>query len=50
MIRPVRLAGRFVWGVLMMDLSFRMERNQKEAAKFSDLAKAASSPFLQGYY
>jgi hypothetical protein len=50
MIHPVRLAGQFVWGVLMMDLSFRMERNRKEAAKFSDLAKTASSPFLQGYY
>jgi hypothetical protein len=34
----------------MMDLSFRMERNRKEAAKYSDLAKTASSPFLQGYY
>ena len=47
---PVRLPGRFVWGVLMMDLSFRTERNRNEAAKFSDLAKAASSPFVQGYY
>jgi hypothetical protein len=27
-----------------------MERNRKEAAKFSDLAKTASSPFLRGYY
>ena len=28
----------------------RAERNRQEAAKFSDLAKTASSPFLQGYY
>jgi hypothetical protein len=34
----------------MMDLTFRMDRNRKEAAKYSDLAKNASSPFLQGYY
>jgi hypothetical protein len=34
----------------MMDLTFRMERNRKEAAKFSELARTASSPFLQGYY
>ena len=34
----------------MMDLTFRMERNRREAAKFSDLAKTASSPFVQGYY
>jgi hypothetical protein len=35
MIHPVRLAGT--------------ERNRKEAAKFFDLAKTASSPILQGY-
>jgi hypothetical protein len=34
----------------MMDLLFRMERDRKEAAKFSELAKTASSPFLRGYY
>ena len=34
----------------MMDLTFRMDRNRREAAKYSDLAKNASSPFLQGYY
>jgi hypothetical protein len=34
----------------MMDLLFRMERNRKEAAKFSELAKTAQSPFLRGYY
>jgi hypothetical protein len=34
----------------MMDLTFRMERNRKEAAKYSDLAKTASSPFLRDYY
>jgi hypothetical protein len=34
----------------MMDLTFRMDRNRREAAKYSDLAKTASSPFLQGYY
>jgi hypothetical protein len=28
----------------------RAERNRQEAAKFSDSAKTASSPFLQGYY
>jgi hypothetical protein len=33
-----------------MDLLFKMERNRKEAAKFSELAKTASSPFLRGYY
>jgi hypothetical protein len=27
-----------------------MEENRKEAEKFSDLAKAASSPFLRAYY
>ena len=27
-----------------------MEQNRKEAEKFSDLAKAASSPFLRSYY
>ncbi len=27
-----------------------MERNRKEAEKFSDLAKVASSPFLRAYY
>ena len=34
----------------MTDLLNRMERNRKEAAKFSDLAKSAPSPFLRGYY
>jgi hypothetical protein len=34
----------------MMDLLSRMERNRKEAAEFSDLAKSASLPFLRGYY
>jgi hypothetical protein len=34
----------------MMDLLFKMERNRKEAANFSELAKTASSPFLRGYY
>jgi hypothetical protein len=34
----------------MTDLLSRMERNRKEAAKFSDLAKSAPSPFLRGYY
>jgi len=33
-----------------MDLLSRMERNRKEAAKFSDLANSASSAFLRGYY
>jgi hypothetical protein len=28
----------------------RAERIRKEAAKFSDLAKSASSPFLRDYY
>ena len=28
----------------------RAERIEKEAAKFSDLAKTASSSFLRGYY
>jgi hypothetical protein len=32
------------------DSSARMERNRQEAEKFSDLAKAASSPFLRAYY
>jgi hypothetical protein len=27
-----------------------MDRNRKEAEKFSDLAKAASSPFVRAYY
>jgi hypothetical protein len=34
----------------MSDLLTRMERNRKEAEKFSDLAKNASSPFLRAYY
>jgi hypothetical protein len=34
----------------MSDQSSRAERNRKEAAKFSDLAKSASSTFLRGYY
>jgi hypothetical protein len=34
----------------MSDLLTRMERNRREAEKFSDLAKSASSPFLQAYY
>ena len=34
----------------MTDRSSRMEQNRKEAEKFSDLAKAASSPFLRAYY
>jgi hypothetical protein len=34
----------------MTDLLSRAEQNRKEAAKFSDLAKSASSPFLRDYY
>jgi hypothetical protein len=34
----------------MSDLLTRMERNRKEAEKFSDLAKSASSPFVRAYY
>jgi hypothetical protein len=34
----------------MTDLLSRMERNRKEAARFSDLAEGAASPFLRGYY
>jgi hypothetical protein len=37
-------------GCAMTDRSSRMEQNRKEAEKFSDLAKAASSPFLRAYY
>ena len=37
-------------GAWMTDLSSRAERDRKEAAKFSDLAKSASSPFLRDYY
>jgi hypothetical protein len=37
-------------GEEMMDLLSRMERNRKEAAKFSDLAKSAPSAFLRDYY
>jgi hypothetical protein len=33
-----------------MDLLSRMERNRKEAAKFSELAKSAPSAFLRDYY
>jgi hypothetical protein len=33
-----------------MDPLSRMERNRKEAAKFSDLAKSAPSAFLRDYY
>jgi hypothetical protein len=34
----------------MTDLLTRMERNRKEAEKFSDLAKSAASPFLRAYH
>jgi hypothetical protein len=34
----------------MTDLLTRMERNRKEAEKFSDLATSAASPFLRAYY
>jgi hypothetical protein len=34
----------------MADPLGRAERNREEAAKFSDLARSASSPFLRGYY
>jgi hypothetical protein len=34
----------------MTDLLTRMGKNWKEAEKFSDLAKSASSPFLRAYY
>jgi hypothetical protein len=34
----------------MTDLLTRMERNRKEAGKFSDLAKSAASSFLRAYY
>src|SRR3979490_987842 len=37
-------------GTWMTDLLSRAERNRNEAAKFSDLAKSASSPFLRDYY
>jgi hypothetical protein len=37
-------------GAWMMDPLSRAERNRKEAAKFTDLAKSASSSFLRGYY
>jgi hypothetical protein len=37
-------------GGVMTDLLSKMERDRKEAAKFSDLAKSASLPFLQAYY
>jgi hypothetical protein len=37
-------------GHAVTDSSARMERNRQEAEKFSDLAKAASSPFLRAYY
>lgn len=33
-----------------MTPSSRAEQNQKEAAKFAELAKSASSPFLRAYY
>jgi hypothetical protein len=33
-----------------MDLLSKMERDRKEAAKFSDLARSASLPFLRAYY
>jgi hypothetical protein len=47
---PPHLGGGWVWGEEMMDLLSRMERNRKEAAKFSDLAKSAPSAFLRDYY
>jgi hypothetical protein len=34
----------------MTDLLSKMERDRKEAAQFSDLAKSTSLPFLRGYY
>jgi hypothetical protein len=45
---------RTLWGpragAWMMDPLSRMERNRKEAAKFFDLSKTATSPFLRDYY
>jgi hypothetical protein len=40
---PGTLGRGCVWGGEMMDLLSRMERNRKEAAKFSDLARTTSS-------
>jgi hypothetical protein len=34
----------------MTDLLSKIERDRKEAAKFSDLARSASLPFLRAYY
>jgi hypothetical protein len=34
----------------MMDLLSRVERDRKEAAKFSELAKSVPSAFLRDYY
>jgi hypothetical protein len=34
----------------MSDLLTRMERNRKEAERFSDLAESASSPVVRAYY
>jgi hypothetical protein len=44
------MVGGPLWGTLMMDQLSRAERNRKEAAKFSDLSKTATSPFLRDYY
>jgi hypothetical protein len=34
----------------MIEPLSRAERNRNEAAKFTDLARSASSSFLRGYY
>jgi hypothetical protein len=47
---PGKLGRGCVWGEEMMDLLSRMERDRKEAAKFSELAKSAPSAFIRDYY
>jgi hypothetical protein len=37
-------------GRVMMDAMTRADLYWKESAKYSDLAKNASTPFLRGYY
>ena len=48
--RPRHGAEHLQWGAPMIDPSSRVGRELKTAEDFFELAKNASSPFLQAYY
>jgi hypothetical protein len=49
-MRSMDPLGRVMLGLRGARMTDRAERNRQEAAKFSDLAKSAPSPFLRDYY